>query len=282
MDYRFESTPITDHLTRIRCAAGECAYLAVGAQRAALIDTGTGVGDLRSFVESLTNRPLEVYITHGHLDHVQGVAQFDRYYVSPKDRFLLPETSMADRLAYIRSMAAPAENPALAGIGAEDLQPSAAEAGCLDLADGETVSLGDYELEFHALPGHTPGSLTVLFPRDRLLLTGDAACGATLLSFPYCESVEQYRENLLLFKDKLAGRYDRILVSHGRRVFEPDLIDCLIETCEDVLRGVNQETPQIGPDGRVAFAAYEMDFLHGRHDGKPGNIVYTHRNIRRA
>ena len=28
-----------------------------------------------------------------------------------------------------------------------------------------------------------------------------------------------------------------------------------------------------------AFAAYEMDFERGRHDGKPGNIVYIHKNI---
>ena len=194
------------------------------------------------------------------------------------DRFLLGELTMAERIAYARGMALPADNPALAGVEAQDFQPSPTEDGCLELADGAVFDLGEYELEFIALPGHTPGSLTVLFPQDRLLLTGDAACGATLLSFPYCKSVEEYRDNLLRFRERLAGRYDRILVSHGSRIFEPDLINCLIETCEEVMRGVNAEVPLVGPDGKVAFAAYEMDFERGRHDGKPGNIVYTHKN----
>lgn len=279
MGFRFTAEPVTGHLTRIFCPAGECAYLAVGTDRAALIDTGTGLGDLRGYVESLTDKPLSVFITHGHLDHVQGVAQFERFFMNRADRFLLGELTMAERIAYARGMAAPARNPALAEIGAQDFQPNAAETGCLDLDDGATVDLGGYELVFHALPGHTPGSLTVLFPRDRLLLTGDAACGATLLSFPYCASVEEYRDNLLHFREKLAGQYDGILVSHSGNVFGPDLIDCLIETCEEVLRGANAEVPLVGPDGKVAFAAYAMDFERGRHDGKPGNIVYVHKNI---
>ena len=47
-------------------------YLVEGTEKAALIDTGYGVGNLKGYIKTLTEKPLIVLITHGHLDHVAG------------------------------------------------------------------------------------------------------------------------------------------------------------------------------------------------------------------
>ena len=49
-------------------------YLVEGTQKAALVDTGSGAGSLRQYVETLTERPVIVLLTHGHVDHAMGGA----------------------------------------------------------------------------------------------------------------------------------------------------------------------------------------------------------------
>ena len=56
----FKSRKVTDRLTRIYGATGECMYLAVGDEHALLVDTGTGIGDLKGYVATLTDKPLTV------------------------------------------------------------------------------------------------------------------------------------------------------------------------------------------------------------------------------
>ena len=278
----FRNKKISDNITRIYGATGECMYLAVGKERALLVDTGTGIGDLKGYVEALTDKPLTVAMTHGHVDHVQGVSQFGEYYLNRKDLFLLEcNSDMGLRIGYARSMAAPAGNPELAEIEIDGFQPKAEPEKSMDLPDGTVFDLGEVTAEFHALPGHTPGSMVVLFPEERVLLTGDACCGATLLAFEYCASIEEYKDSLTALKAKLAGEYDRIVISHGGRVLTEALIDSVIECCDEILARTDEKIPMTGLDGRPSMCAHDMDFIHGRKDGKPGNIVYSENRIYR-
>ena len=50
----------------------DCAscFLLVGTEKAMLIDTGIGVGDLEGAVRQITDKPLIVVITHSHRDHI--------------------------------------------------------------------------------------------------------------------------------------------------------------------------------------------------------------------
>lgn len=280
MKSRFKSRKITENLTRIIGATGECMYLAVGNERALLVDTGTGIGDLKGFVGTLTDKPLTVAMTHGHVDHVQGVSQFGEYYLNQKDLFLLDSNSdMQIRINYARLMAVPARNPNLAYIESDGFQPKADPEKSRDIPDGTVFNLGGYTPEFHALPGHTPGSMAVLFPEDRILLTGDACCGTTLLYFEYCPSIEEYKEALTALRARLSGKFDRILVSHGGHVFTEELLDSVLECCDEIMAGTDEAFPMRGPDGTENPCAHSMDFIHGRLDGKPGNIVYSRNRI---
>ena len=48
------------------------AYLVVGSERAALIDTGTGIDSIKQVVDQLTRLPVVVLTTHAHWDHTGG------------------------------------------------------------------------------------------------------------------------------------------------------------------------------------------------------------------
>lgn len=59
--------------------------LIIGEEKALLIDTGYGFGDLAGFVRTLTDKPLEVVLTHGHTDHCGGNSQFPIVYMNMMD-----------------------------------------------------------------------------------------------------------------------------------------------------------------------------------------------------
>ena len=59
-------------------------HLIDGPEKALLVDTGGGIGDVKALVKHLVgDKPVYVVNTHEHWDHVQGNYQFDRVYCHP-------------------------------------------------------------------------------------------------------------------------------------------------------------------------------------------------------
>ena len=56
----------------------EYMYLLEGSEKALLLDTGYGAGNLRAFVEQLTDKPVIVANTHYHPDHAGGNGEFEK------------------------------------------------------------------------------------------------------------------------------------------------------------------------------------------------------------
>lgn len=74
---------ITEDTTVISFMNGsEYMYLLEGTKKALLLDTGYGAGNLRSFVESLTDKPILVANTHFHPDHAAGNGEFEEVFMS--------------------------------------------------------------------------------------------------------------------------------------------------------------------------------------------------------
>ena len=268
MNVTYQMEQITDKITRILLPGQVFAYLVKGTERAALIDTGLGVGDLRAYVESLLDgMPYEVILTHGHLDHAAGAARFDRVWIRREDIPMASADNKAERAAYTRGNG-------FTDFWDEELDDSKTE-GWLELEYGQTFDLGGETLEIVCLGGHTPGSVGILFRNQRILLTGDACCSFTLLfGEPGSLSVADYKANLeaawAAYKDKA----DRNLYSHPHNYGGPEVIPQMIELCGEILAGKDDHI-SMEAMGRESYLAKAMGPDMKRADGGIANLAYT-------
>ena len=60
---------VADHIYALDEFGVDIMYLAEGKERAMLVDTGAGLGRLKETVKALTDKPVFVVNTHGHIDH---------------------------------------------------------------------------------------------------------------------------------------------------------------------------------------------------------------------
>ena len=273
----FQTQPLFPGLTRIWDAAHTAMYLVEGDEKAVLIDTGVGVGDLKAVVDGLTDKPVTVLITHGHVDHAMGAGAFKCAHISPLDEGVYGEHSqLMVRCGYIEGAALQGGDPAvLEQVTDADYQAVRPFSDFLPLAPGDRFDLGGVTVEVLEGAGHTPGSLTMLIPQWRVLMLGDACNQFTFLFDHWSSPVTRYREMLLGLKAKTDGRYDRVLVSHGMGEGAPDMIDSVIAVCDDILAGNVDNMPFRGPMGEHCVIAKAMDFTRFcREDGGSGNIVY--------
>ena len=271
---QFHAEKISEHATRIYGLAGEQMYLVEGAQKAALIDTGSGAGSLRQYVESLTDRPVIVLVTHGHVDHAMGAPEFDTVYMSRKDDYIyVQHCELEVRKRFL------SESPKFADVTEEEYIPVTPPDAFLDMEEGDVFDLGGISIEIYACPGHTRGSLCMLIREERTLITGDACNGFTFLFDTYSTGLSTYEKNLRELKSKTAGKFDRIYLSHGPgRDYPAVLLDEVLEVCEDIKNGNVDDVP-FESRGRKAHLAKALSKEGGRLDGKIGNIVYNKERI---
>ncbi len=279
----FTSEKISDRVTRIFGITGEIMYLAEGDDQAVLIDTGVGVGRLDEYVKTLTDKPVTVLLTHGHIDHAMGASLFENVWINEADLPVYSEpTADTDRRGYVKSLLSfmyPDED-VYATLKKEDFIcpdfENDAQFGKIE--DGQIFDLGNLHVQANFCAGHTPGSVTFLIAEERMLITGDAANNNTLLNFDYCPSIEEYRNNLIWLKMAVDGFYDRVLISHGSGDIKNDLIESLIELCDEILDGKDEQI-ELDVMGTKAYLAKERDEFYERKDGKTGDIVYSKDNI---
>ena len=279
----FRTECIAPGMTRIWDVARTAMYLLEGSERALLVDTGAGVGDLKFLVESLTDKPVTVIVTHGHVDHAMGAGVFEDIRISPLDRGVYENHShIMVRKGYVSGAAIQGADPALiAAVTDGDYTEVAPFDRFAPLNPGDVFDLGGVSAEILAAPGHTPGTVAVLFPELRMLLLGDACNAFTYLFEDCCPTVAEYRETLLQLKKQTDGKYDRTLFCHGPGEGAPDMIDRVIAVCDDILAGNVDNMPFRGFNGEPAFIAKAMDFSRFcRADGGEGNVVYTPDRVR--
>jgi hydroxyacylglutathione hydrolase len=269
----FESERVTSHIVRIRAkGTGVCQYLIEGDDRALLVDTGYGIGDLRSFVEQLTDKPYEVVITHGHVDHASGAAQFDKVYMSFAD---LPVARERTTFA--------ARHQSLAGKSDLDKVPESEWIepkvdGYLPLEEGQMFHLGNLDIETIHVPGHTPGMMVLLDIQERIAFFGDACGVFTMLLRSEASSVHEFRQSLAHLKEHEA-RYDRVLRQHGTCESDKAVLEENMDICDEVLSGEDDHIPfeWLGIKG---YLAKRVDTATGsRIDGGTGNLAYRADNI---
>jgi hydroxyacylglutathione hydrolase len=267
----FKVEKIGENVTWIGDRSGVYAYLVEGSEKAALLDTCTGIGNLQALVAGLTEKPVSVLCTHGHVDHAGGAFGFDNVYLSQKDAALAKvHTTVAFRMGSVQ-----AELEA-GTLTAGDFVPQR-DGDYQDLVDGQVFDLGGITLEAVALPGHTPGMTCILLRELRTLLLGDGCNMFTFLFLPEASSVEEFKHSL---QDLLRheARYDTVWFSHGLYQGDKSIVHECIELCAEIMAGKADNVP-FDFMGHAALIAKKMNSDFSREDGKRGNIVYNPQKI---
>lgn len=263
----FHSEKLTDHVTRISGIIAEYMYLVQGTERALLIDTGCGAGNIRIYAESLTHLPLTVVLTHGHYDHAGGSGWFDEIWVSPLE--LIPTAIHYNRFLTYEKLHAGHTDLSL-----NHMAPEMDPHHCMihPLTPGHRFSLGGITVEAIPCPGHTPDTYCMLIEEERLLLTGDACHSITYLFFDSALSVEEYQASLRKLKSQ-ENRWDSLLLSHPVGAAPKIMIDEVLYLCGEILRGTTDEIP-FSYEGKPTFIARAVDDRMLRTDGIYGNIIF--------
>ncbi len=90
---------VRDDLWMICEPALVTSWLLIGADRAVLVDTGTGFEPIRRIVDAIASTPVTVVNSHHHVDHVGGNREFEEVMIhsSGRDRLTArPHPSLVD------------------------------------------------------------------------------------------------------------------------------------------------------------------------------------------
>lgn len=228
-------------------------HLIIGEERAMVVDTGFGIGDLRGLIESLTDKSYDVFNTHFHGDHTFGNVQFDRVYIHRYD--LEPLQKMLTPTAREGFVPDEGEFYTLKDI------PPFKPYEVLPVDEGYTFDLGGGEtLEVVHLPGHTAGGAALLDHKKRILFSGDAICGTPTFIFgalPAGEYQDYYTVHA--FRDALeklakrVGEFDVLYPGHNYLGVPNEIVPQELQVCESILANPDQYDDMLGSIGRTGM-----------------------------
>jgi len=166
--------------------AGVNMHLVLGRERAALIDTGLGIGDLGAVVRELTSLPVEVLNTHSHWDHCGANALFSQRAIHALEAgWVAEEPDMSELREAMQQPAAQAALPPGFEIAAYRI---AALPATRHLSHDEVIDLGGRALRVVHTPGHAPGHVAFWDEANGILFSGDAAYrGPMFACFEGCD-----------------------------------------------------------------------------------------------
>ncbi|MBR6321228.1 MAG: MBL fold metallo-hydrolase [Lachnospiraceae bacterium] len=186
-------------------------HIVEGPDRALVIDTGWGIGNLRGLVEELLKgKPYDVVASHFHLDHTFGNYQFDEVYCHYYTAHYLVQQMRPD--VWDRLLDENGHGKCM-DFTRDDLIPFR-EYKIIAVPNHFIFDLGGgHEVEMIWMPGHASGGVVLLAKKERILFSGDAINTMVMLVGPrpgetnlppYAEynCVQYYRDEL----KKLAER----------------------------------------------------------------------------
>ena len=187
-------------------------YLILGPERALLIDTGFGLGDLKGLVEMLSgDRELLVAITHAHPDHASGNFQFNRVYALEEEIPML-KANMSKPLLN-EKIIGPDGKCLMVEFDPHDMITQT----CYEpvpIKDGHVFNLGgDYDVEVIQLAGHTRGQAAFLDKKGRTLFPGDDIIAMRVSVSGGSGTIWDYRDRMVRLSRRI-GEFDGIFPGH--------------------------------------------------------------------
>ena len=145
----------------------------------AIVDPGCSsdaeISELTSFISSRGLKPVCIMLTHGHFDHVLGVADLvSRYdnlpvYMHPADK-----ATLAGNEYFTKWFGAPLP----ASFETVDICEACPSECCTDGPDDpkciSVIEVGGLRFNVIETPGHTPGGVSFYEPAEKVLFSGDS------------------------------------------------------------------------------------------------------------
>ena len=199
----FEPVKIDKKFWAIEQGGVRC-YLFEGEDMALLVDAGFG-GDLKSVCEKLTDKPIQLLITHADGDHMGAAWQFGSYYMHPSE------------FSYYEMR--------------NSKQPDA-----IPIWEGEIIDIGGWKFEIVFIPGHTPGSIALLEKEKRFILTGDTVGNVPIYMFGNGRNLPAYLASIKKLKE-IQDSFDEIWPAHGKRPLPTAILKDLCVLAGEITTG---------------------------------------------
>ena len=122
-----------------------------------IIDPGEDCEELVELIESENLKPVGIFLTHGHFDHILAVDELsDKYsikvFICEDEEELIKDNNLNCSSQFRRTCS----------VHADEL-----------FRDGQIMEIGGMQFKVLHTPGHTSGSCCFYFEEDRVLFTGD-------------------------------------------------------------------------------------------------------------
>lgn len=207
-------------------------YLIIGASKALLIDTGTGYGNLRGVISELTTLDVVVVLTHYHIDHLGGHGCFEEVYLHSADKHsdLKLMNSRFLRKLFLLSVSGNTNGR----VKFKDVRRHELKTKILPLESLPYIDLGDRQIHYKLMPGHTSGSVIFWDDITQIVFAGDNASVGVFLFLPHSTSVEQWLSSAKEILN-LADNY-KIVWGHEKGFIEKELQQKIIADGENLLK----------------------------------------------
>ena len=225
-------------------------FLILGQRRAALFDTGLGIGDIKKVVTALTPLPTVVLNSHTHDDHVGDNWEFTEI-LGMDTQFT--RTNARGSVVDAQGELTPGS---ICGQLPRGFDPKTYATRPFRITrwmhDGDTIDLGGRVLRVLSTPGHTPDSICLLDEANGLLWTGDSYYpGPIWLKRPETD-LDAYERSVARIA-ALVPRLHVVLGSHNAPIADPSILTKLLTDFRAVRAGHVRATP--AEDGNVTYDA---------------------------
>ena len=211
-------------------------YLIIGPEKALLIDTALGLGNIRKLAEFLAGGKEVICVnTHNHLDHIGGNYYFDKVYINEYDVFGLKRQMTPD---YFPSQLLDENGKGrYADFDPAYLAPFK-EYEIVGVPDGYTFDLGQgYEVELMLLSGHTAGQSGLYDKQTGCFFIGDttSALKESWEQHPELCTVRSLRDHMQAALDKYGDQMTGIFPGHGAIDLHPVTLQYIIDTANRII-----------------------------------------------
>lgn len=230
-----------DQLYQFKDPLGVLATLVIGKNKALLVDTCYGIGDLKEAVRNITDKELIVVNSHGHMDHSCGNYQFNEVWIHKDDVELCKEHNSYERRKKNLDNAI------------DKLPHNFDKEAYLKQNEGNlkilnlhcVFDLGGITLEVIEVPGHTKGSIALYSKEMKLMIVSDASCPFVWLFLKESLPVSVYIKSV---EKLLTYDFDNFLVGHGARLLPKYRMDEFLLTAKEI---------DISKSIKVSFGSFE-------------------------